>query len=308
MKIADFHQKWLCFTTHDRPLKISPTYFPDLASVPNEQVVLKFPSKARGAFPLSDGADDAMTPQALGNWLKKETLPKAREKSFVALTGLDLTTWALPYLDFEVAVRRAAGEAASWADLLSRAQLGCIEVQVEDPEPASRFVVAGTPASGPAPTPAWAGCKAFVALPDLNIGPDDTQWQAWLIADYGAEIFALDPLAAEGGAPGSSRLKRSTRTLPRWGALTITPDFAPGRTFNTVVLAFNLEDQPDPVRTLFHQLERRLVIPPASTADEAAHRRVRDALDEVATQLADHDVEHHVWRQPCLVVPAPRRS
>lgn len=305
MQISEFRKKWRFFTLKGRAQKIAPSYFPDKASASAERFAAKFPAETSEPVPTADADATSITRQAFEFWLSSNTLPPAREDDFAEMTGLALSVWASDLETFEAAVRREAKEWLNWAGLVREAVTGAMTVEVEDTDPVSRFTLKGVSPDHPRATPAWVGCDAWVTLPPIAaVGESD--WRAWLIADYAPEIFVLDPAGQPDGTPTPTKLSSRTRTLPRGWRMGISDHFDPDRTFDTVVLAFNLEDQAAPVADALIQLERRLVVSVEEVFDAAAYRRIRLALDEAASLLDRHAVTRLLYSQPCVIVRKPR--
>ena len=205
-RIPDGLDRWKFYKT--RAHKFSP-YFPEGSNITYQSVAKLIPSDPQSALPAT-ADENYITSAAVQSWLAN-ALPDDRTGQWEKLTEIEISLWTGDRDAFERGVRRKAGEVLGWQDLVEgRAVEGVIRVKVADRQAGTRFVPEGAvPDKVPSVQLVWPGCIAWIEVPTHPPPAEPQDRRAWMFADYGHDIYTLDPLLPDAGPGPSSRLDQS---------------------------------------------------------------------------------------------------
>jgi hypothetical protein len=322
-RIPRFDKRWTYYKT--RASKIVPQHFPEGVEITYEKAAKWIPSDDMGDFPA--GNTPSMAGAAFGYWIAKNAVPNGkREEHFAALTGLSIADWTVADdATFERAVRRAAKEIQGWDELVrEHGRLNGLVIHVQDyqrDQAASHRFIHGQPATAAESgvLHVWPDCIARIEVPAAAPAAEAEDRRLWMFADYGPNIYVLDPTVSANGAARSTRIDRRVwRPRGAVGYVLLPrgePDYVwlrdttPLETrFDVLVLLVNLDEQAEEVRAEFDALERRLRMDALKTERAVYQRTVRQVLDETASLMQAQDIRPVLYRQPCKVGSKPHRG
>lgn len=313
--LPDRWKKYTQFGSH-----IVPKHFPK--EVTHGAAAKLIPQRPSDPFPAADSDDNCISASAFGQWISKG-IPKDRYDQFGKVTGIPIAVWLTPDdSDFERALRRAAGRAIGWLDLVKqRAAEGRMRVIAEESPVAGVQQLRLVPADfDPAAKERgiellWPGCRARIWVRQDQQPQRESDRRAWLLSDYGDKRYLLDPLGIQYGGASSSRLGEASwrRDSERGGGHIILPrgsrDYVwipdamtPGTRFDVLLLVFNLENQPEAIRLMFDDLERRWQMPLEHLMKPIYQAAIGSALEEATALIEERDIPFQLFLRRCKVV------